>query len=585
MRVFDGPPADDAYTILNVTDTQVSVGAIYASKTQTQLREFVDYVNASDDPSVTRTAFITFNGDLHNGGSPGGLRQRYVSTTYQAEATATLDALKRLRFPIFLTAGNHDGYVATGQVPKAVTTFDAATGESLEKVVRNASPTAWPGMTWEKYNAYRTRSASIPGGWHRDLFAGRYVRRAGVKTFGESYLPVREDERNVVLYDGFYQWRRTYGPLYAGWSFGRNHFMSLNTYDLRQHRRSGWGMYTVNYGGGISPIQAEWIARELAQAESKERDVVLLGHHDPRGGHKGKDFGYYFAHLDYHGIGQSALNYLNGKVTLPIACNLVPDWATSASLTSDCVHDGLQEWHRADEEFDCADDDRLPDGACDQQLFDTTLPEGQRRAPWYSGYDLLDKVARNPSVRTILLVHTHYNSLELFQSGEALVPDLQAVDAAHAAELAKLEVQNPIRGFSWIAFGGDDEAYDPATLAQAGLVRENGLFFLKLGLAAQRFERTVQGPARELAIMRLTSNADLANQTYQGKSMMGFSTLEIRRQDDARRYALPQINDASFFINRGKAKFDRVRTVPIDRTASVRKDDPSNPVGAGFVTE
>jgi len=578
VRVFDGPPKDDQYTILNVTDTQVSVGSLYDDKTQRQLEQFVEYVNKTDDDAVNRSAFITFNGDLHNGGSPGGLRQRYVATTYQAEAKVNVDLLKRLRFPIFLTVGNHDGYASTGQVPSAVVNFDRITFESLEEVVKGSSPLAWPGMTWDKYDAYRQKSASLPGGFHRDIFTGRYVRRAGATTFEKSYLPLPEQDRNVVLYDGLNQWRRSYGPLYTSWTFGKNQYLSINSFEIRQHRRTGWGMYTVNYGGGVSPVQAEWIGRELDRAEEKQRDVVLLAHHDPRGGHKGQDFGYYFQMVDYHGIGQSAGEYLVGHVALPVACSKIPSWAQSLSLKDDCIHDGLQEWMRSDDEYDCAESERLADGTCNQKLFDPKLPEGQRKAPWFSGYDVIDKMTRHPSVRTLLLGHTHYHSMEVWQSGQEIVPGKQTITSEQAAKLAGLEVQNPVRGFSWISFNGNGEGYDPAALAKAGITTANGNFFLAAGLAAQNFERKLQGAGRELAIMRLTSNADLANQSYQGKPMMGFSTLEVTKKSDKRNYDRAQVNQATYFINTGESHFDRVKSVDLDRNARMTTTDSTNPV-------
>jgi len=60
---------------VNVTDTQVSVGTAFEDKTLAKLREFVARVNASTDPTVRDAAFITFNGDLHNGGSPRSSRR------------------------------------------------------------------------------------------------------------------------------------------------------------------------------------------------------------------------------------------------------------------------------------------------------------------------------------------------------------------------------------------------------------------------------------------------------------------------------------------------------------------------------
>ena len=123
---------------------------------------------------------------------------------------------------------------------------------------------------------------------------------------------IPRNERNFILYDGFYQWQKTYGPLYYSHKFGKNVYLSLNSFELRQHKRSGWGMYTVNYGGGMSDVQMTWLDRELLRARSEESDVVVLAHHDPRGGHNGLDHGYYFEQLEYRSVYQSAISYLVG---------------------------------------------------------------------------------------------------------------------------------------------------------------------------------------------------------------------------------------------------------------------------------
>src|SRR5205814_4741086 len=65
--------------------------------TQAKLKDFVDYINQTPEPIVRQAAFITFNGDLHNGGSPGGFREPYVATTYAEESKAIVLNLKNLR--------------------------------------------------------------------------------------------------------------------------------------------------------------------------------------------------------------------------------------------------------------------------------------------------------------------------------------------------------------------------------------------------------------------------------------------------------------------------------------------------------
>src|SRR4051812_1714826 len=132
VRVFDTEP--DEYKVINITDTQVSVGDLYGAKTKDKLDELVQFLNTTNDPAVIGSSFITFNGDLHNGGSPASLRQRTVAWTYNDEAKAIVNTLKFLPVPIFLTAGNHDGYVSTGHVPGAVKALDTVLVDKLPEV-------------------------------------------------------------------------------------------------------------------------------------------------------------------------------------------------------------------------------------------------------------------------------------------------------------------------------------------------------------------------------------------------------------------------------------------------------------------
>jgi hypothetical protein len=92
VRVFDRPA--DEYSVINVTDTQVSNGATFKARTLDRLNEFVQRINATTDPAVRNAAFITFNGDLHNGGSPDSLLVDVVASTYNKEAVSILDAIK-----------------------------------------------------------------------------------------------------------------------------------------------------------------------------------------------------------------------------------------------------------------------------------------------------------------------------------------------------------------------------------------------------------------------------------------------------------------------------------------------------------
>lgn len=584
IRVFDTEP--DEYKVINITDTQVSVGGLYGAKTKDKLDELVQFLNTTNDPAVTGSAFITFNGDLHNGGSPASLRQRTVAHTYNDEAKAIVGTLKYLPVPIFLTAGNHDGYVSTGHVPGAVKALDTALIDNLTSVINEASPKAWPGFAISQFDAYiaRTEQNDQLGGIHKDLFTGTFSRTAKGTGFGDSWKEVPRAERNFILYDGFQQWQKTYGPLNYSWKFGKSFYVSLNSFELRQHRRSGWGMYTVNYGGGMSDVQMAWLDRELLRSKVTGDDVVLLAHHDPRGGHKNIDPGYYFEQLEYKSVYQSAINYLVGKVFDPAVCKL-PDWALPRDQGENCVHDGLQEWMRPDPDFDCAWDERTKDGVCNAALF---APGSGSKQYYLSGVELMSRVAQNPQVRTMLLGHTHYNQLEVLQNGDELLPGQFKIDDAGAKMLATLEVQNPMRAYSFAQTASGKHAdYLTQRLPMSAVTERNARFAAMMDAVLPNAPRVLDAPMpgkpRELLIMRLVSASDLASQTYNGSSALGFGVLHLTKQTDARGYPNAQINKTTFFVNRGSNVFTNVRTVDLDRNARLKPHDPANPIQQLYV--
>ncbi len=544
VRVFDHE--DTSYTALNVTDTQVSTNALYGVLTADKIDDFVDNVNTSTDDTIKNAAFITFNGDLHNGGSPGTLRQKGVATTYNDEAKRILGALKRLNYPIFLTPGNHDGYVSTGNVPSAVATLDNTFGTNLQKVIDGQNNLAWPNYSWDSYAAFLAKAPM--DGLHRDIVTGGFARTPGA-TFGSAFAEVAHDDRNMILYDGFHQWQKSYGPLQESWTFGKNRYVSMNTFELRQHRRTGWGMYTVNYGGNVSQAQLEWLDRELGRSELAQQDVVILMHHDPRGGHKGKDAGYYFPMLTYVGVQQSLVNYLYNEQFTPAVCKL-DDVALTSDQRDSCIHDGLQEW-------------MAPDAELDQGFM--------------SGIELLTRIAKSPRVRTLLIGHAHLNSMEVLQGSDVLVPGKVNLDSASAQRLAWLEGSNPVRNGSWGARDHASEATSqtlmPNVAAHVAMLNDA----MARPMALRTLSNGSDGP-RELAILRLTSNADLSSEKYGAQSMFGFSVLHINEQAGG----TPRINRISYMIHKGTDAFDRVETVDVDRTKSIGVKAPENRVAQLF---
>jgi len=97
---------------------------------------------------------------------------------------------------------------------------------------------------------------------------------------------------------------------------------------------------------------------------------------------------------------------------------------------------------------------------------------------------------------------------------------------------------------------------------------------------AQRFLDAPAGMARELVILRLVSNADLASQTVtaSGNSALGFSVLHVTKKADARAYDKAQVNKVTFFVNSGANIFDLEKTIDLDRTTRLGAHDKSNPI-------
>ncbi len=625
VRLFDkGPEAtEDAYTILNVTDTQVSVGTKFQEMTLQKLKEFVSYVKRTRqtgaDQNVKRAAFITFNGDLHNGGSPLSVASLTVAKTYNAEAQEIVEQLKQLPIPIFLTIGNHDGYASTGVVPKFIddderrrSFFSFNRRPPIEDVIErelSGNVTTWQDFKMQDFKDYVAEMQALQGGKHNNVVVGSHIRRIPSTDLDSSkeattwidrawkvgWTPIPAADRNFILYDGFYQWRKTYGPLNYSWTFGKNHFISMNSFELRQHRRTGWGMYTVNYGGWVSPVQLAWLDGELDRAQANDRDIIILAHHDPRGGHNGKDYPYYFRQLDFEGMGQSFGNYVSGEIIEKNLCDKLPPWARSTEKNLDCMHDGLQEWMRPDPEFDCRAEERVAgdaQGRCDVEKFKLSQPGG--RNSWYSGYALLARIAGqnngklkpHSNLRTLDFGHTHYNSLEMKMEGEELVPPTLTLDSEVTDQINRIEHSNPIRALPDAKSASIDHL--GTDLSQSGIQSANKTFVMNIEKAGHDFERQIQGTGlsgqkREIAILRTTSNADLTSQKYQGLSMHGFQVFQIYPKPDSRGYVLPQINAVTYYRNFGNGAFGTAgKTITLDREKSMGGSDVANPVVQRF---
>jgi hypothetical protein len=295
--------------------------------------------------------------------------------------------------------------------------------------------------------------------------------------------------------------------------------------------------------------------------------MIVLMHHDPRGGHKGVDFGYYSPTLEYRGIAQSTLNYLFSSKLVPAVCKQA-DWSLSVDERESCLHDGLQEWMAPDEELD-----------------------KDKAGFFLSGVEVLKRFVKQPHARTLVLGHVHFNSLEVLQSGDVLVPNRLAMDPAAQATSASIEASNPVRRLSW-----EDKLApaSPSAWRWSEDMNPSLANDIQTSLDVHSFDKwrtdlndmlaaatppsmttlsAPQGGPRELAILRFTSGADLSNQKYGDKAMYGYTVLHITKQSD-----MPRINRLTYFIHAGTDAFNKIQTIDVDRTKSITTRAKTNPV-------
>jgi hypothetical protein len=269
-----------------------------------------------------------------------------------------------------------------------------------------------------------------------------------------------------------------------------------------------------------------------------------------------------------------------------------------------CLHDGAQEWMRPDPQFDCENEHLHTSGPkageCNQELFLPTPENRGRRHPVFSGFQMVHLMASSPRLRTVLLGHTHYNSIEMLQGGDALIPEKLLADYEQGRYFARLERSNPVRSLSRRqelgiqeppratpvssrnpAGGprrpeGAEPTGEPLDLEGNGILKDDeGFFVLLLNASHRPFERVVRD--KDLAILRLTSAANLTDQDAipEGTPVFGFSVLDVLSRPDARGYPEPQINRVTYYqggVSGGN--FRKLATVELDRQARWKRGDP-----------
>jgi len=101
------------------------------------------------------------------------------------------------------------------------------------------------------------------------------------------------DPVNDVAYDGLHYYRRTIGPLYFAFDWGKTRYLCMNSFELDRRERLGYHAVVANWGGFVRAEQRSWLEQELEDASATGRHAVALMHHDPRGGSEGEALGYY----------------------------------------------------------------------------------------------------------------------------------------------------------------------------------------------------------------------------------------------------------------------------------------------------
>jgi hypothetical protein len=182
-------------------------------------------------------------------------------------------------------------------------------------------------------------------------------------------------------------------------------------------------------------------------------------------------------------------------------------------------------------------------------------------------------------VRTVILGHTHYNSLEVLQKGAELVPSkVSLTDDGSVQRIASAEAANPIRRYAWEGRLLHDDT-EKLTLGMFDGWRSDLDTILERSTTKE--QRLLSNPGdsgpRELAVLRLTSAADLSSQKYGGSKMYGYSVLHVTKQN-----GVPRVNRVSYFINKGNDTFAKVQTVDVDRTKSIASRGAENPVDQLF---
>ncbi|HLD74849.1 MAG TPA: metallophosphoesterase [Bdellovibrionota bacterium] len=205
---------------------------------------------AIEEMNFINPDFALMSGDLVDGGNSyynvGGMTALFTgfdlifgpytetkdyhlgSSSYWNEYSSIIKFIRQLNFPVFSATGNHDGYAS-----------------------------------YEKMNTSKT-----------------------VKDVEYSGVRMGQEEQKVI-FDGKQFWRKMMGPLSYSFDFGIWHFVIMDTFDLERFFRLSYSNFASNNGGWVSKEQLSWLETDFKAATDRGQKIILVGHHDPRGGAKG----------------------------------------------------------------------------------------------------------------------------------------------------------------------------------------------------------------------------------------------------------------------------------------------------------
>ena len=249
----------EKYRFIHMADPQINNldfnlnGPTFSHHEDLATQEFA-LIQAIEEMNFVHPDFALMSGDLVDGGNSyynaGGMTALFAafdmisgpymhtkdyhleSSTYWNEFSSIIKFIRQLNFPVFSATGNHDGYTA-----------------------------------YEKMNNSKT-----------------------VKDIEYSGVHMGREEQKVI-FDGKHYWRKMFGPLYYSFDFGMWHFVVMDTFDLERFFRLSYSNFASNNGGWVSKEQLAWLETDFKAASDRGQKIILVGHHDPRGGAKGMFLG------------------------------------------------------------------------------------------------------------------------------------------------------------------------------------------------------------------------------------------------------------------------------------------------------